>query len=78
MIRGLNWERLAVATAMAAIAGAAIATETVDYRYDARGRLVRIERSGSVNDNVGTNYTFDKADNRVAKKTMGSANPPPP
>jgi YD repeat-containing protein len=59
-------------------ASAAMAAETIVYRYDARGRLVRVERSGSVNNNVATNYTFDKADNRTAKTTTGSANPPPP
>jgi hypothetical protein len=67
-----------VGAAIAAASAAAIAAETVDYRYDARGRLVRVERSGTVNNNVATNYTFDKADNRTAKTTTGSPNPPPP
>jgi YD repeat-containing protein len=59
-------------------ASAALAAETIVYRYDARGRLVKVERSGNVNNNVVTNYTFDKADNRTVKTTTGSPNPPPP
>ena len=76
--RRSRWELLVVGAAVAAASVAAIAAETIAYRYDARGRLVRVERSGTVNDNVATNYTFDKADNRVSKTTAGSANPPPP
>ncbi|HEX8308969.1 MAG TPA: hypothetical protein VF645_11200 [Allosphingosinicella sp.] len=72
-------DRLAVLAASAAVAAsAAMAAETIDYRYDARGRLVRVERSGSVNNNVSTHYAFDKADNRTTKTTAGSPNPPPP
>ena len=66
------------AAGLAAAASAAIAAETIVYRYDARGRLVKVERSGTVNNNVVTNYTFDKADNRTVKTTTGSPNPPPP
>jgi YD repeat-containing protein len=69
---------LSAGAAMAVAASAAIAAETIVYRYDARGRLVKVERSGSVNNNVVTNYTFDKADNRTVKTTTGSPNPPPP
>ncbi len=61
----------------AGIAGAASAAETVDYTYDAQGRLVKVERSGTVNNNVDTEYTFDHADNRTKEKTTGSPNPPP-
>lgn len=78
MSRRKKWELLVVGGAVAAASAAAIAAETVAYRYDARGRLVRVERSGTINNNVATNYSFDKADNRTAKTTTGSANPPPP
>ena len=44
---------------------AADAAETITYTYDARGRLVKVERTGTVNNNVTTNYTIDKADNRT-------------
>ena len=57
---------------------AAYASETITYTYDARGRLVQVNHSGTVNNNVVTNYTYDKADNRTAKTTTGSPNPPPP
>jgi YD repeat-containing protein len=78
-MRGINRNALVLAgTAFAVAASAAIAAETIVYRYDARGRLVKVERSGTVNNNVVTNYTFDKADNRTVKTTTGSPNPPPP
>jgi hypothetical protein len=48
-----------------AAAAAAYASETITYVYDARGRLVRVERKGTVNNNVTANYTYDKADNRT-------------
>lgn len=61
-----------------ALSGAAIAyaSETITYKYDARGRLVRVERSGNVNNNVTANYSYDKADNRTNVNVV-SPNPPP-
>ena len=53
------------------------AAETQKYRYDAKGRLVKVERTGTVNNGVSTEYTHDKADNRTRLKTTGSPNPPP-
>ncbi len=50
---------------LAGVAIAAWATETITYTYDARGRLVRVARSGSVNNNVTANYSYDKGDNRT-------------
>lgn len=70
--------RIAIGLVGAAVAGAATAAETITYSYDAKGRLVKVERSGTVNNGVATNYTFDKAHNRLIKTTAGSANPPPP
>ena len=70
---------LALAGAIAAgAAGPAAASETIAYSYDARGRLIKVERSGSVNNGVVTNYAHDKADNRISKTVTGSPNPPPP
>jgi YD repeat-containing protein len=66
------------AACAAAAAVAARANETVTYTYDARGRLVQVSRAGTVNNNVVTAYTHDKADNRTAKATTGSPNPGPP
>lgn len=51
---------------------AAYAAETITYTYDARGRLVRVSHSGSVNNNAVTNYTIDKAENRTNKTTTGA------
>ena len=50
-------------------ASAAGASETITYRYDARGRLVQVQRSGSVTNGVNTSYTIDNADNRTNKTT---------
>ncbi|MBB4097482.1 hypothetical protein [Sphingomonas kyeonggiensis] len=55
----------------------ASANETVTYTYDARGRLVKVERSGTVNNGVKTEYTLDKANNRKNVKVSGSPNPAP-
>ena len=57
-------EKILIAGIAAALAAAAMATETINYSYDARGRLVKVERSGSVNNNVKAEYKYDKADNR--------------
>lgn len=46
--------------------------EAVAYSYDARGRLVKVERSGSVNNGVKTEYSYDKAGNRIKVKTTGA------
>jgi len=55
----------------------AAAPETVIYTYDAKGRLVKVERSGTVNNGVKVEYTHDKADNRRNVKVTGSPNPAP-
>ena len=69
---------LLAGAAVAAVPALTMAAETIAYEYDARGRLVRVERSGTVNDNVTANYAYDKASNRAAATTTGSPNPPPP
>ncbi|HWT31683.1 MAG TPA: hypothetical protein VN240_11735 [Propylenella sp.] len=50
----------------------ASANETITYTYDARGRLVKVVHEGTVNDNVQTIYTQDKADNRTNVTTTGA------
>jgi len=62
----------------AGFSGGAYAAETIDYTYDAQGRLIKVERSGTVNNNVDTEYDFDDADNRTNEKTTGSPNATPP
>ena len=54
------------------LGAAAYAAETITYTYDARGRLIKVSHSGTVNNNVVTNYTIDKADNRTNKTTTGA------
>lgn len=59
--------------ALVLIACPAVAAETLTYTYDARGRLVKVERSGSVNNGVKAEYTHDKADNRTTVVVTGSS-----
>ena len=67
----------ALAAAGAAVAAtAAWAAETITYTYDARGRLVKVVRTGTVNNNVKAEYKYDKAENRT-NVTVTSPNPPP-
>lgn len=54
------------------------ASETITYTYDAKGRLIKAERSGTTNNGVKYEYTHDKANNRRNLKVTGSPNPPPP
>lgn len=56
----------------------AMSAETITYKYDAKGRVVEVKRSGTVNNTVQANYTYDKADNRTNVKVINSPNAPPP
>jgi YD repeat-containing protein len=59
-------EKVLIALVIGAVtAAAAAASETITYSYDARGRLVQVKHSGTVNNNVTANYQYDKADNRT-------------
>lgn len=60
------------------VADVCAATETVRYIYDARGRVIRVERTGTVNNTVNTNYEYDKVNNRRRVLVTGSPNAPPP
>jgi hypothetical protein len=66
-------EKILIAFCVAAVAAAAMASETVTYTYDVRGRLVQVKHSGAVNNNITTNYGYDKADNRTLKNTTGAS-----
>ena len=70
--------RVISAGALLAMPAIARAAETITYSYDARGRLVQVARSGSVNNGVTTSYAYDKAHNRTTKTTTGSGNSGPP
>jgi len=65
-------EKVLIALAIAALAATAMASETINYSYDARGRLVQVRHSGTVNNNITSNYQYDKADNRTLKNTTGA------
>jgi hypothetical protein len=68
--------RLIAIAALVALPQPATAGETITYTYDAKGRVVKVVRTGTVNNNVTTQYTHDKANNRKKVKTTGSANGP--
>ena len=70
----LDWfagRRCAAAVAGLAVfagwSGTAGASETIQYVYDARGRLVEVERVQPTV-TVKTKYSYDKADNRTKKE----------
>ena len=65
-------EKALLACATLGLTAAAVASETITYTYDNRGRLVKVVHNGSVNNNVQTNYSYDKADNRTNVKTTGA------
>lgn len=67
---------IAAATALIA-AAPAMAGETITYTYDAKGRVVKVEHAGTVNNNLKVEYTLDKVENRKNKKVTGSPNSPP-
>jgi hypothetical protein len=70
-------EKILIALTIAAVtAVAAGASETINYSYDSRGRLVQVKHSGTVNNNVTANYQYDRADNRT-NVNVASPNPPP-
>lgn len=73
-----SWLELAAVTAAIGLAAFASAAETINYSYDAKGRLVKVERTKGAAPKVTTQYTHDKADNRTNVTVTGSTNPPPP
>jgi YD repeat-containing protein len=63
---------LITSAALLLLTAPSLATETVVYTYDAQGRLVKAAHSGSVNNNVKSEYEHDKSDNRTRKKVTGA------
>lgn len=55
----------AIVAGLTVISLPATAAETISCNYDAQGRLVTVVRTGTVNNNVQANYSFDAADNRT-------------
>jgi len=66
--------------AFGVLSSAALATETITYTYDARGRLIRVVHTDPTTPSLNNNqacYTYDKADNRTnVKVDVGPASPP--
>lgn len=61
------------ALALGLIGSTASAAETISYTYDARGRLIKVVHSGTVNNNNQVCYKLDKAGNRInVKATVNS------
>ncbi len=67
---------LLLATSAIACATGARAGETVAYGYDSLGRLIRVERSGTVNNGVAAHYSYDPADNRTNVTVNGAPSQP--
>jgi YD repeat-containing protein len=65
----------AAAVAAATLAATAAAASQTAYEYDARGRLLRVNRTGS---SVGydSRYAYDKADNRLSYTLTSSSAAP--
>jgi hypothetical protein len=53
-----------------------IAGETIAYSYDAKGRLVKVSRTGTVNNGAQLQFSYDKANNRKSRVVTGGANAP--
>lgn len=49
-------------------------SQTTEYRYDALGRLVKVEVAGGQADGTARDYTYDAAGNRVNVTATGSSN----
>ena len=60
-------DKLVTGIVLTALLGSvpALADETITYTYDARGRLVKVVHTGTVNNNNQACYKYDKADNRT-------------
>jgi hypothetical protein len=58
---------------MALWPASADASSTTTYTYDALGRLVQANTTGTVNSGVAMSTTYDAADNRLTYKVTGSA-----
>jgi YD repeat-containing protein len=59
-----------------ATAAITYASETITYTYDSRGRLVKVVRTGSINNNVSADYKYDKATNRTDVNVTSPNSPP--
>jgi hypothetical protein len=70
--------KVALSLTVLAAATGAMASETITYHYDSRGRLIRVEHAGAINNNIDTNYVLDRGDNRTTFATGVNLAPVPP
>ncbi len=54
---------------MIGLSTAASATDTINYKYDTRGRVIEVIRTGAVNNGVTAVDVSDKAGSRTLKQT---------
>lgn len=71
-MKGSRTGAVILVAAISALAAAAFASEKITYSYDARGRLVKVEHAGPINNRVVSNYAYDKADNRKNVTVTGA------
>ena len=69
-------EKVFIALSIAGLTATAMASETINYSYDARGRLIQVKHSGTVNNNVSATYAYDKASNRTNVNVLSPNQPP--
>ena len=67
--------RVAIGFMLLLGSGAAWASETVTYSYDAKGRLVQVVHTGGPANGTQQTYTHDAADNRQRLVVTGAASP---
>lgn len=61
----MNNIRIAALTlGLLGMGASAMSAEKITYSYDGKGRIVKVVRTGTVNNNVTVDYEHDKADNR--------------
>lgn len=63
---------LLTSTATLLLSGAAVASETVTYTYDARGRLVEVNHTGGPASGTKVEYEYDDAHNVKRKRVTGA------
>ncbi len=74
-VRYIHWGWLMMLSGIVNLfAVPAMSSEAIIYEYDALGRLVAVQNSGSANDGVDTTINYDDAGNRLSYQETGSDN----
>ncbi len=60
------------AMAVISVSAPALASETITYTYDARGRLVEVDHSGGPAAGVKVTYEYDDVGNIKRRKVTGA------